>query len=143
MKIFSICHWWCTLSCEYLREFSKKFKTALMVYSGAWGKLIHEKKTRSRKSRDTVPLSYHPVVCLWSGFMMCTMFLSMWISNTAAVAMMVPIGMLTMAHSSVFQNCQSNEASYTRLEPLKSLCTQPHSLGHAWRAHRVLIPPPL
>jgi hypothetical protein len=31
------------LSCEYLREFSKKFETALMVYSGAWGKLIHEK----------------------------------------------------------------------------------------------------
>jgi hypothetical protein len=28
-----------------------------MVYSGAWEKLIH-KKTRSRKSRDTVPLSY-------------------------------------------------------------------------------------
>jgi hypothetical protein len=31
------------LSCEYLREFLKKFKTALLVYSGAWGKLIHEK----------------------------------------------------------------------------------------------------
>jgi hypothetical protein len=31
------------LSCEYLREFWKKFETALMVYSGAWGKLIHEK----------------------------------------------------------------------------------------------------
>jgi hypothetical protein len=46
---------WCTLSCQYLREFSKKFETALMVYSGAWGKLIHE-KTRSRKSRETVPL---------------------------------------------------------------------------------------
>ncbi len=35
-KIFSICHRcqrhrWCTLSCEYLREFSKKFETALMV----------------------------------------------------------------------------------------------------------------
>ncbi len=41
------------MSCEYLREFSKKFETALMVYSGAWGKLIH-KKIRSRKSRDTV-----------------------------------------------------------------------------------------
>ncbi len=27
-----------------------------MVYAGAWGKLIHEKKNRSRKSRDTVPL---------------------------------------------------------------------------------------
>jgi hypothetical protein len=23
---------WCTLSCEYLREFSKKLETALMVY---------------------------------------------------------------------------------------------------------------
>ncbi len=61
MKIFAICqgcqgHRWCTLSCEYLREFSKKFETALLIYSGAWGKLIHE-KNRSRKSRGTVPLS--------------------------------------------------------------------------------------
>ncbi len=58
---FFICHRcqqhrWSTLSCEYHREFSKKFETALMVYSGAWGTLIHE-KTRSRKSRGTVPLS--------------------------------------------------------------------------------------
>jgi hypothetical protein len=30
---------------DYLREFSKKFKTAPMVYLGAWGTLIHEKKT--------------------------------------------------------------------------------------------------
>jgi hypothetical protein len=44
------------LSCEYLRQFSKKFETALMVYSGAWEKLINE-KTRSRKSRDTLSLS--------------------------------------------------------------------------------------
>jgi hypothetical protein len=44
------------LSCEYLREFSKKFETVLMGYSGAGGKLIDEKKTRSEKSRDTVPL---------------------------------------------------------------------------------------
>jgi len=44
------------LSREYLREFSKKFEMAVMLYSDAWGKLIHE-KTRSRKSRDTVPLS--------------------------------------------------------------------------------------
>jgi hypothetical protein len=34
---------WCTLSCEYLQKFSKKFETALRVHSGAWGKLIHEK----------------------------------------------------------------------------------------------------
>jgi hypothetical protein len=35
----------CTLSREYLREFSKKFEMAVTIYSGAWGKLIHEKKT--------------------------------------------------------------------------------------------------
>jgi hypothetical protein len=34
---------WCTLSCEYLREFSNKFEKALMGSMGAWGKLIHEK----------------------------------------------------------------------------------------------------
>ncbi len=47
---------WSTLSCEYLRNFWKKFEMVLMEYSGAGGKLIH-KKTRSKKSRDTVPLS--------------------------------------------------------------------------------------
>jgi hypothetical protein len=31
---------------EPLRKFSKKFEMALMVYSGAWGKLIHEKKPK-------------------------------------------------------------------------------------------------
>jgi hypothetical protein len=31
---------------EPLRKFSKKFEMALMAYSGAWGKLIHEKKTK-------------------------------------------------------------------------------------------------
>ncbi len=41
LKIFSICHrcpWhrWCTLSREYLREFSKKFEMAVKVYSDAW-----------------------------------------------------------------------------------------------------------
>jgi hypothetical protein len=39
-------HRWCTLRYEYLREFSKKFETAHMVYSGAWGKLIHEKNQK-------------------------------------------------------------------------------------------------
>jgi hypothetical protein len=38
------------LSCKYLREFSKKFETALIVYSGAWGKLIHEKNRKSKIS---------------------------------------------------------------------------------------------
>jgi hypothetical protein len=47
---------WCTLTCEYLREFSKKFELTLMLFLEAWGKVIHEKKTLSKKSRDTVPL---------------------------------------------------------------------------------------
>jgi hypothetical protein len=34
---------WCTLSCEYLCKFSKKFERDRW-YSDAWGKLIHEKK---------------------------------------------------------------------------------------------------
>jgi hypothetical protein len=31
------------VNCKYLHGFSKKFETALMGYSGAWGKLIHDK----------------------------------------------------------------------------------------------------
>ncbi len=55
LKIFSICHrccWhrWQTLSCEYLREFSKKFEMILMEYSGAGGKLIHEKNQKQKIS---------------------------------------------------------------------------------------------
>ncbi len=55
LKIFSICHWcrwhrWCTLSREYLREFSKKIEMAVIVYSDAWGKLIHEKNQKSKIS---------------------------------------------------------------------------------------------
>jgi hypothetical protein len=55
IEVFSICHRcqqhrWCTLSCKYLREFLKKFETALMAYSGARGKLIHEKNQKSKIS---------------------------------------------------------------------------------------------
>jgi hypothetical protein len=38
------------LSREYLREFSKKIEMAVMVHSGAWGKLIHEKNQKSKIS---------------------------------------------------------------------------------------------
>ncbi len=56
---WQICHWcqrhpWCTLICEYLREFLKKFELTLKLFSGAWGKLIHEKKT---EAKNTVTLS--------------------------------------------------------------------------------------
>ncbi len=46
------CRWyrWCTFTCEYLREFSKKFEKVLMGYSGAGGKLIHEKNQKQKIS---------------------------------------------------------------------------------------------
>ncbi len=55
LKIFSICHrclWhrWQTLSCEYLRKFSKKFETVFSEYSGAGGKLIDEKNQKQKIS---------------------------------------------------------------------------------------------
>ncbi len=43
-------HRWSTLICEYLREFSKKFETVQMGYSGAGGKLIHEKNLKQKIS---------------------------------------------------------------------------------------------
>ncbi len=54
MSLIPVVH----LELRYLREFSKKFEMVLMQFSGAAGKLIHE-KTRSKKSRDTVPFSIH------------------------------------------------------------------------------------
>jgi hypothetical protein len=36
------------LTCEYLREFSKKFEMTLMLFSGAWEKVIHEKKPEAK-----------------------------------------------------------------------------------------------
>jgi len=46
------CRWhrWCTLTCEYLREFSKKIEMILMLFSGAWGKVIHEKNLKQKIS---------------------------------------------------------------------------------------------
>ncbi len=43
-------NWWCTLTCEYLREFPKKFEMTLMLFSGAWGKAIHEKNLKQKIS---------------------------------------------------------------------------------------------
>ena len=38
------------VSWKYFREFSKKFKTVLMGYSGAEGKLIHKKNQKQKIS---------------------------------------------------------------------------------------------
>ncbi len=52
VQICHRCRWyrWCILTYEYLREFSKKFEMVLMGYSGAGGKLIHEKNQKQRIS---------------------------------------------------------------------------------------------
>jgi hypothetical protein len=42
-----------TYTFEYLREFSYNFEMAPMGYSGAWGKLMHEKKTEVEISCQT------------------------------------------------------------------------------------------
>jgi hypothetical protein len=36
--------------CEYLCEFSEKFEMILMLLSGAWGKVIHEKNLKQKIS---------------------------------------------------------------------------------------------
>jgi hypothetical protein len=41
---------WCTFICEYLCEFSRKFKTVLLGYSGAGGKLIHDENQKQKIS---------------------------------------------------------------------------------------------
>ncbi len=65
-------HRWqiCTLSCKYFRKWSKKFKIALMGYSGPWGKLIHEKNLKSKISWHCVPLNCLIFCCrlrIWCG----------------------------------------------------------------------------
>ncbi len=45
--------WWCTWSCEYRIQ---NIQNGPMLYSGAWGKLIHE-KTWSRKNLVALSLS--------------------------------------------------------------------------------------
>ncbi len=51
-KICRRCRWhrWCTLTCEYLCKFSKKFEMILILLSGAWGKVIHEKNLKQKIS---------------------------------------------------------------------------------------------
>ncbi len=51
-KICRRCHWyrWCTLTCEYLRGFMKKFEMALMLFSGACEKIIYEKNLNQKIS---------------------------------------------------------------------------------------------
>jgi hypothetical protein len=39
-----------SLTFEYLRKFSKIFKMTLVLFSGAWGKIIHEKNLKQKIS---------------------------------------------------------------------------------------------
>ncbi len=52
VQFFHQCRWYrrCTLTCEYLREFSKNFEMILTLFSGAWGKMIHVKSLKQKIS---------------------------------------------------------------------------------------------
>ncbi len=68
---FVICHWcqrhrWCTLSCEYIHEFSKKFETALIQRRG--GTL-----TYSWKKPEVEKILWH---CLFNGSVSSSWFSS-------------------------------------------------------------------
>jgi hypothetical protein len=39
-----------TLTCQYLRKFFKKVETTLLLFSGAWGKMIYEKNLKQKFS---------------------------------------------------------------------------------------------
>ncbi len=94
-KIFSICHrcrWhrWQTLSCEYLREFSEKFETALMVQSEAWGKLIQEKNQKQKiswhcpfkfLSGERTRFFYHTLFCKERALILSALKLFFWSSR--------------------------------------------------------------
>jgi hypothetical protein len=41
---------WGTLTCKYLCNFSKKFHMTVRLFSGAWGKMIHEKNLKQKIS---------------------------------------------------------------------------------------------
>jgi hypothetical protein len=36
------------ITCEYLRKFRKKFEINLLLFSGAWGKMIHVKNLNEK-----------------------------------------------------------------------------------------------
>ncbi len=57
-------YWWSTLTCEDLREFSKKIETVFWDILGLVGNWFM-KKTSSKKSRDTVPLNMGSALCNW------------------------------------------------------------------------------
>ncbi len=42
----------------------EKFEMTLMLFSGAWGKVVHEKKPEAKETRDTVPLR-SPTYVAW------------------------------------------------------------------------------
>jgi hypothetical protein len=41
-------YWWCTSTCEYFSEFSEKIEMTLMLFSGAWGKMIMKKNLQQK-----------------------------------------------------------------------------------------------
>jgi hypothetical protein len=47
-KIYAVVYTGDVPWCEYFFKFLKKFEMVLMLFSGAWGKMIHEKKLNQK-----------------------------------------------------------------------------------------------
>ncbi len=66
-------HRWCTLSYEYLHEFSKRFVTALMGYSGAWGKLKKNLKSKISWHFNSTPSNFRQLTYVKSNRPPCAL----------------------------------------------------------------------
>ncbi len=78
---WQICHRWCTFICEYLWEFSENFEMTLTLFSGAWGKMIHEKILQQKilwhcPFKSTVLTLYQMKACVHSFFLIYRNFIS-------------------------------------------------------------------
>jgi hypothetical protein len=45
-----IYHWWCNLTANISANFQQKSEMTLMLFSGAWGKMIHDKNLKQQIS---------------------------------------------------------------------------------------------
>ncbi len=109
LKIFLICHRchrhrWSTLSCEYLREFSKKFEMVPLDYSGAGGKLIDVKNQKQK-------ISWH---CPFTSLLSPEKILTHGLSENAAT--------IFLKHERIRKTCTCTQWSVTLFSITFILC---------------------
>ncbi len=91
-------YWCCTWLAEYLHEFSKKFEMVLMGYSGAGGKLIHEKNQKQKiswhcpfNSNSQYPSVYLTLTLTWIVHNLITCAISIDCPSLKRLDMCIPV----------------------------------------------------